>query len=163
MSRNTFFKVNKYQKIILYPVLTASCFACLVSILCLVYFFLLQDEKPITIREYYDSGVLVAQKSFKGDKPISSITAKIYDFDLVQFRVLIPWFIATVIAMLLFVIYWSLYITHKLVGPYERVLKELDEVIEGKKHSPIIARKGDELFQEILKRINALIVKSSAS
>jgi hypothetical protein len=47
-------------------------------------------------------------------------------------------------------------ITHKVVGPFDRILRELDECIEGKKEPPILVRKGDK-FQPLADRINRLL------
>jgi len=44
-----------------------------------------------------------------------------------------------------------------LVGAFERITRELDEVIEGKEKKIIRARIPDELANELLKRINILI------
>ena len=47
--------------------------------------------------------------------------------------------------------------SNSIVGPYERVLRELDDVLSGQKKDHIGTRKNDELFGEMVKRINALI------
>lgn len=57
----------------------------------------------------------------------------------------------------LFVIIWAHRISNKLVGPFDRVLRELDEVIAQNSKKKITARDGDELANELLKRINVLI------
>ncbi len=49
-------------------------------------------------------------------------------------------------------------ITHKIIGPFNRIVKELDESIEGKKHGPIIVRTGDK-FMPLVARINRLLGK----
>ena len=49
-------------------------------------------------------------------------------------------------------------ITHKVVGPFDRVIRELDECIEGSKQGHIILRKGDK-FLPLVERINALLNK----
>ncbi len=160
MKRNPIFRANRFQKRIIYPVLLASCFACLIAIMCMVYFFLLQDEKPLVIREYYENGALLSQQFFRDEGPISRWTAKIYAFDLSDFRKFIPLFTAAIVLLLIFVIYGTLYITSKVIGPVERVIYELDEVLSGRKSTPIVIRRGDEMFDEILKRINALIKRN---
>ena len=47
---------------------------------------------------------------------------------------------------------------HKLVGPFPRILKELDEKIAGKSRSLIYLRQGD-YAKELVSRLNALIEK----
>ena len=59
------------------------------------------------------------------------------------------------------IIYFSLRISNKLVGSMERILKELDEIIEKREKKHLTVRKGDDLVQELLKRINTLIDKMS--
>ena len=48
-------------------------------------------------------------------------------------------------------------ISHRMVGGFGRVLHELDEVIAGRSKRTIIARPKDDLFNELLKRVNVLI------
>lgn len=57
----------------------------------------------------------------------------------------------------LLVIVWAYTITNKLVGAFDRILKELDEVIAGKQKRHLSVRKGDELAEEVVRRINLLI------
>lgn len=52
---------------------------------------------------------------------------------------------------------YAYHLTNKLFGPYDRIIKELDSVIETRQKKELSVRKGDELFEELLKRINALI------
>ena len=55
------------------------------------------------------------------------------------------------------VIVWAYKVSSHLVGAFERVLAELDNVLAGKGKKHIHARKGDDLAEELLKRINTLI------
>ncbi len=59
----------------------------------------------------------------------------------------------------LVIIYFSLRISNKMVGSVERILKELDEIIQKQEKRHLHVRKDDDLAQELLKRINALIDK----
>jgi uncharacterized protein involved in cysteine biosynthesis len=52
---------------------------------------------------------------------------------------------------------WAYYLSLRLVGPFERINRELDEIIEGKHRNKITARKKDNLAKELLQRINVLI------
>ena len=49
-------------------------------------------------------------------------------------------------------------ITHKIVGPFDRILREVDEHISGKRKGHIVARKTDTLFP-LVNRINKLLDK----
>ena len=54
-------------------------------------------------------------------------------------------------------IYWVNYISNKILGPYERILKEFDSVLSTRNKKILKVREGDEMFAELLKRINILI------
>ena len=58
------------------------------------------------------------------------------------------------------VIFWTFRISNRYLGPYERVINDLDDVLSGAKKGHIMTRKGDVIFEELLKRINALIEKT---
>ncbi len=49
-------------------------------------------------------------------------------------------------------------ISHKIIGPFDRIVRELDECIEGKKEGPIVIRKDDK-FQPLVEKINKLLDK----
>jgi hypothetical protein len=62
----------------------------------------------------------------------------------------------------LFVIYilslaWSFVVSRNIVGAFGRIIRELDDVIDGKSKKTIGARTEDKLANELLKRINVLI------
>lgn len=48
--------------------------------------------------------------------------------------------------------------THKIVGPFDRIVRELDECAEGRKKDHIIIRKADK-FSSLVKSINKLLDK----
>ena len=75
------------------------------------------------------------------------------------FELAMPWLLVSLAIILVFVSLWTFDISNKLVGPFERILRELDEINEGKKKGPLKAREGDEMFDELLKRINKLLEK----
>jgi len=58
------------------------------------------------------------------------------------------------------VIFWTLRISNRHFGSYERVIGDLDDVLSGTKKGPLGTRKGDVIFEELLKRINVLIKKT---
>ncbi len=57
------------------------------------------------------------------------------------------------------IILWAYKVSCNLVGAFERILRELDDILAGKGKRHIRARKEDELANELLKRVNALIDK----
>lgn len=60
-------------------------------------------------------------------------------------------------AFVVIVVVWSFALSRNLVGAFERIIVELDEVIEGKDREEIIARNNDDLAKNLLSRINMLI------
>ena len=48
-------------------------------------------------------------------------------------------------------------ISHHIVGPFGRIIKELDDIIDGKSTKNITSRPGDDLAKELLKRVNILV------
>lgn len=60
-----------------------------------------------------------------------------------------------VIAGVLFVAYK---LTHQIVGPFDRIVREINESVEGKKTSPISLRKNDK-FWPLVQSVNKLLDK----
>ena len=50
-------------------------------------------------------------------------------------------------------------ITHRIVGPFDRIVRELGECAKGKKKDSIVVRKGDK-FKPLVDNINKLLNKS---
>jgi hypothetical protein len=44
-----------------------------------------------------------------------------------------------------------------MVGSFDRILREMDHVIDGNEKKPLTSRKDDELTQRLLRRINVLV------
>ncbi len=128
--RTIMLHVNKLQKCIIYPVLVSCLTACTLTILYLFLFYVLDDQ-----------------------------TANIYNLHRSGLRTVIPWVMMGLSCLLFFVVIWTYKISNKLVGPYERVLKELDDILAGKRKDKIGTRPGDTMFEGLLERINALIDK----
>ena len=59
--------------------------------------------------------------------------------------------------LMIALVFWTLNVTTHYFGAYERILRELDQVLDGKREGPIKIRRGDVIFEELLKRINQLI------
>jgi len=83
----------------------------------------------------------------------------IYDFNYKHMKMLLVWFLPLVSFMLAIVGFLVYYISNKIVGPYQRIIRELDNILAGKTSGPLKVRKKDEMFKEVVKRINALIEK----
>lgn len=49
-------------------------------------------------------------------------------------------------------------LSHRIIGPFDRIVRELDECINGKRQERIVIRKGDK-FQPLVDRINRLLDK----
>ncbi|MBU4311698.1 MAG: hypothetical protein KJ706_03140 [Candidatus Omnitrophica bacterium] len=49
-------------------------------------------------------------------------------------------------------------ISHRMVGPFDRVVREIDEYLKGNKQNHIVLRKGDK-FRPLVDRVNRLIDK----
>jgi hypothetical protein len=56
-----------------------------------------------------------------------------------------------------FALILSFTVSHSMVGAFGRIIREMDEVIDGNSNKLIIARPNDELVQDLLKRINFLL------
>jgi len=59
--------------------------------------------------------------------------------------------------LILIVCLYTYYLTNKMLGPYERIIRELDAVLETRQKKELTVREGDDMFRDLLKRINALI------
>ncbi|UCC95296.1 MAG: hypothetical protein JSW40_00685 [Candidatus Omnitrophota bacterium] len=51
-------------------------------------------------------------------------------------------------------------ITHTIVGPFDRIVRELDEIIQGTRKGPIVVRKNDK-FLPLVERVNVLLERLS--
>lgn len=66
--------------------------------------------------------------------------------------------LATAPIAIAIILFFAYKITHTLLGPFDRILEELDELSEGKKKGPIVVRKTDK-FWPLAEKINRLISK----
>jgi hypothetical protein len=132
IDRSIILNTNKFEKLIIYPILFFSLLAALLVYLCLEY--------NIRISIYPKEPVILS-------------------IDAIQFREAIPYMLVGIALMLICIISWSYYIANKIVGPHDRIVRELDEVLEGKKTDVLTVRQDDKMFSELLERINKLIKK----
>ena len=130
--RSIILNTNKFEMLIIYPILIFCLLAALLIYLCLEY------------------NVRIS---------INPSESTILNFDAVQFREAIPYMIIGIAVILICIISWSYYVANKLVGPHERIIKELNDVIQEKKTDPLTVRNDDKMFAELLERINMIIEK----
>lgn len=73
---------------------------------------------------------------------------------------LMRWHIIVIFALavvFIIILIWAYKMSANLVGAFERIIRELDEVIAGRSQRKIKARARDELANELLHRVNQLI------
>ena len=68
-------------------------------------------------------------------------------------------FFPVLVALLL---WWAFHGTNKLVGPIDRMIRELDERIQGSKSGPIVLRPGDQLIP-LAEKINIVLQQRDES
>lgn len=73
--------------------------------------------------------------------------------------VIIPIIMIVLSLTIMFVVLWTYRVSSRMVGAFDRIIRELDDVLNGTRSKTIGTRKGDVMFEELLKRINALIQK----
>jgi len=66
--------------------------------------------------------------------------------------------VATPIAIII-ILFIAHKITHKTVGPFDRIVRELGESIDGSRKGPIVLR-GKDKFQPLVDKINILLDKN---
>ena len=59
--------------------------------------------------------------------------------------------------MFIGVILWITRIANNMLGAYDRIVRECDEILQGNRKGPITVRPNDVLFKELLERINVFI------
>jgi len=134
--RNMLFNMNRFQATLILPILFIMI---LVQILLGVLFYLSVAETSMVL-EQFDSQAVVYQQL------------------LVKYQRYFPLVIAAISLLIFILVYWTLYITNKILGPHERIIRELDHMISGKKEfKPLTTRPNDQMFEELLLRVNFLI------
>src|SRR3989344_749686 len=126
--KRSIFRANKFQRPILNLIVTLAMLMLAMMVICIAFL-------------YFD----VATAIYYPERSVGTVNGTI----IVSLMVL---------PLILFLgIFWAYSISNRLIGPFERVIRELDEVISQNKKRHISARPGDELAGELLKRINTLI------
>ena len=82
------------------------------------------------------------------------------DSDFDQLRKVIPVLLGAASILMFVVIFWTLRISNRHFGSYDRIIDDLDNVLSGTKKRPLETRKGDVIFEKLVKRINVLIEKT---
>ena len=132
VKRKQFFRANKYQRPIIFLALIPTLLFCLVSTLFVLYF-----HRELVHMIKYNS--------------------EIHSVELMnQGRTII---VSTIWIFFMIVYVWAQLVSSKLVGAFERVIKDLDNVLMGNLKKPIRARDNDYLANELLARINKFIDK----
>ena len=80
--------------------------------------------------------------------------------DVASIKFVSEWAFALLAILLLYLgcgFLWAYAVSNEVVGPFDRIIRELDEVIDGGARQPITVRQRDELAEELLKRVNVLV------
>jgi len=137
--RNVLLRMNRYQFTIVLPIIIALV---MIQGLLGALYYLLENQLIVFLEEIHSATLIYHQ---------AIITLKQY----------VPMIISFVSILVFFHVYWFFYASNKILGPHERIIKELDQIITGKsERKTLSARKNDQLFEELLNRINILIEHS---
>ena len=142
--RNPVFNLNKFQQQLLFPVIIICILTSSILIFAMLYLYYIGEHVALFITPE-SQGYQMAIPWF---------------LDIKRYNLIIPVLMLVVAGMLCLMVSWAYHITHRIIGPHERVIRELDEVIAGKRKGPITAREGDDLFEELLQRVNTLIKRN---
>ncbi len=129
-SRRAFLHTTKHQRQIIRLSVVPS------TIVCVVMYFLLH--------------------AFQNDLGEAIYTTS----DVASIKFVSEWAFALLSILLLYLgcgFLWAYAVSNDVVGPFDRIIRELDEVIDGGARQPITVRQRDELAQQLLKRVNVLV------
>ncbi|MBF0225438.1 MAG: hypothetical protein HQK76_08300 [Desulfobacterales bacterium] len=136
--RNIFTHTNKYQIRIILP-LMVTIFLILILTSVLYYFSF-----------HTDSAVYESEKS----------TMIFYNYQIELFKQIMPFILALFSLLVIILIYWTYHLTNKVLGPFDRIINELDKMIHGDKEWTLLTtRDGDDMFEQLLQRINYIVNK----
>ena len=76
---------------------------------------------------------------------------------LIKFYKTIPILLIVATFSMFLVLFWTFRISNRYLGSFERLINDLDSVIEGDRKEGLVTRENDVIFIELLKRINILI------
>lgn len=130
--RRSIFRTNKFQRPILNLIVTLGMLMLAMMVTCIAFL-------------YYD----IATAIYYPERSVAAVKGAV----ILSLMVL---------PLILFLgIFWAYSLSNRLIGPFERIIRELDDVISQNKKRHISARPGDELASEVLKRVNTLIDRMS--
>lgn len=141
--RNPIFHISKFQQRLLFPVIITCILTSCILVFAMLYLLYIGEHLALL--------TTASSEDLQWAVP--------WFLDLNKYNLIIPVLMLAVAGILVLLVSWAYHVTHRIVGPHERVIRELDEIIAGKKKEPITARKGDDAYDELLNRINALIKK----
>jgi len=141
--RLLFINVNKYQQQVLLPCMVICLLSCLGVFYAMYYISYVNQNIAIICR--------IDIATMAQDVP--------WFVHLHSFNKVVPWIFFALMVVLFSIVLWMYRVSNQVLGPSARVLKELDDILSGQRKEPIGSRPGDELFEELLKRINVLIQK----
>ena len=124
--------VNRPQSKILWPFYIA----CLIALVCVISLVLI--ENPLFDASF--NSQKLADSSVRG---------------LLIAKICLGLVIAIIFCLL---VYYAFYLSNRILGAYDRILKELDQMIIGGKKRPLKVRGEDQFFNEIVRRINIFLV-----
>jgi hypothetical protein len=134
--RDILFNVNRPQERILYP-FYVSCLLILAFLIAMAYLLI---QHPLFRQSGNYQTLLMSQE-------IGGVRALI---------VVLGFMVAVILFALIF---WAYHISNQILGPYERIVRELDLIISGKGRKLLQVRRNDEMFAELVERINVLIAE----
>jgi len=132
--RDWFYSTGLEQKILL-PFYGAS----LIILACLLYFDYLLLFHPVFFNNAITAELIKEYPSL---------------IDVRSALIILAWLVTFAF---LFLIYWAHKIANRILGPHDRIVRELDQVLAGKRRQELKVRPGDDLFESLLHRINKLI------
>jgi hypothetical protein len=142
-NRNPIFHVNKFQQRLLFPVVIISILTSSMLVFAMLYLSYIGEHLALLTSTH----------------PNDLQWAVPWFLDINKYNLVIPVLMLAIASILVIMVSWAYHVTHRIIGPHERVIRELDEVLSGQRKEPITTRKGDEVYEELLNRINALIKK----
>lgn len=128
---------NRLHKEVLLLVFLAAIIPAIVVSLCLYYLIFNITASEIGIPEFIAYNVIPAAQKVTFILLVSAPT------------------------IILLILIFAYKVSHRIVGPFDRIIRELDETIEGKRKGPIVLRKGDK-FLPLVERINKILAKINA-
>ena len=143
--RNPFRLANKHQYHIILSVMVPALFCLVISLLSIYYISFIAHQLAL-----YNSADFSRPEVYTP-----------WILNINRWMAVIPWILFAISFSIFALVIWIFDFSNRLVGPYGRVLRELDEILEGKNKGKISLRRKDEFLGDLIKRINILIQRLS--